>query len=141
MTDLIISRCIKKPGFIVGARTYRLVKNINGLYIIEIGKAMMETPKTNIVSDAIANALIDKLAEKREKDMSAVEKGIAGKDLNQLVDNKKCFLIRKEDIKEIKLSTDNYELKLSIKSAKLKIELYFWPEDKAILETIYSQLT
>jgi len=140
MNNLIISRCIKKPGLITGARTYRLVLNENGLYIIELGNAMMETPKTNVVSDAIAGVIVDKIAENLERKIVEKENSLVGKDLNQLVDNKKNFLIHKEGITEILLIDSNFELKLSIKSSVLKISLYFYLKDKSILETIYNQL-
>ena len=140
MNNLIIKRCVKKPGLIVGARTYRLVLGDEGLYILEIGKAMMETPRTDVVSGAIADVFIDKLAEKREKDIIQVEQSLEGQDLTKLVDNKKNYLVRKEDIKEIELSDKNNELKLSIKATKIKITLYFWLHDKSNLGIIYSNL-
>ena len=98
MASIIIPRCIKKPGLIVGARTYRLIFNETGLYIIQIGKAMMDAPPSDPISGAIANSIIDKIAAKREKEMAQVEAELAGKckDLNSLVDNKKSYLIRKK---------------------------------------------
>lgn len=139
MASIIIPRCIKKPGLIVGARTYRLVFNESGLYLIQIGKAMMDTPPTDPISGAIANSIIDKIAAKREKEMAEVEAELAGKDLNSLVDNKKSYFISKQDFSELKITENMSEIKLKIKSSKINIDLYAHSDYKASLDLIVAQ--
>lgn len=141
MASIIIPRCIKKPGLIVGARTYRLIFNETGLYIIQIGKAMMDAPPSDPISGAIANSIIDKIAAKREKEMAEVEAELAGKDLNSLIDNKKSYFIRKENFNELKITENVSEIKLKIKSSVINIDLYFHPSYKASLELIVAQCT
>lgn len=133
---IIIEKCEKKPGVFVGARTYRLVLNEQGLYILELGKAMGYKNESNIIADKI----LDKIQESREKQQAEKEKEFNTGDLDALIDKKKNFLIKKSDVKEVKLSNPDTAPKLTIKSAPLNITLHFWLEDRAKVEQVYAYL-
>jgi hypothetical protein len=133
---IIIEKCEKKPGVFVGARTYRLVLNEQGLYILELGKAMGYRNESNIIADKI----LDKIHENREKQQAEKEKELNAADLDRLVDKKKNFLIKKTDVKEVKISNIDTVPKLDIKSGVLNITLHFWQEDRAKVEKVYEYL-
>ena len=64
----VIQRCVKPPGFIFAARTYRLVLNDKGLYLIHIGRAMGPKVRAdNAVSDALAQKMIGKISPDRNR--------------------------------------------------------------------------
>jgi phospholipid N-methyltransferase len=133
---IIIEKCEKKAGVFTGARTYRLVLNEQGLYILELGKAMGYRNESNFIADKI----LDKIQENREKQQAEKEKEFNSVDLDRLVDGKKNFLIKKTDVKEVKISNLNMIPKLDIKSSTLNITLHFWQEDRANVEKVYEYL-
>jgi hypothetical protein len=133
---IIIEKCEKKPGIFIGARTYRLVLNDQGLYILELGKAMGYRNESNIIADKI----LDKIQENREKQHTEKEKELNTGDLNLVVDNKKNFLVKKTDIKEVKIANINNFPKLDIKSGVLNITLHFWAEDYEKVKQVYDYL-
>jgi len=133
---IIIEKCEKKPGIFVGAKTYRIVLNDEGLYIMELGKAMGYRNEGNIIADKI----LDKIQENREKQYAEKEKELSSGDLNSLVDNKKNFLLKKADIKEVKIANLTGFPKLDIKSGVINITLHFWQEDKEKVEKVYEYL-
>lgn len=122
---IVIERCEKKPGIFIGARMYRLVLNDQGLYILELGKAMGARNKKN----ALADIVLDKIQENREKQHAEKETELGSADLNLVVDNKKNFLVKNTDVKEVKTSHMDYYPKLDIKSGVVKISLHFSIED------------
>lgn len=133
---IIIEKCEKKPGVFVGARTYRLVLSEKGLYVLELGKGMGYRNESNIIADKI----LDKIQEKREMQQAEKEKEFAEGDLDRMVDGKKNYLIRKPDVKEVKISNSDVAAKLDIKSSVLNITLHFGSGDRAKLEQVYEFL-
>ena len=136
MENIIIEKCEKRPGIIVGARAYKLILNDDGLYILELGKAMGHSNKSTAISDAI----LDKIQKKREGAHADKKEEIAKTDLNDLIDNKKNFLLTKQDIKTIKADNLEYIPKLSIKSSVMNITLHFDQADRANVEKIFTSL-
>lgn len=122
---IVIERAEKKPGVLVGARMYRLVLNEHGLYILELGKAMGVRNKQNVLADMI----LDKIEEKREQQHAEKEHELRTGNLDRVVDNKKSFLVKKTDVKEVKTSQMDYYPKLKIKSGVVNITLHFSIED------------
>ena len=137
---IIIERCEKKPGIFVGARTYRLILNSEGLYILEMGKAMGYREERNTIANSISAKILDKIQQNRETQFAAKEKELSSMALNPLIDNKKYFLIKKNNVSAVTLTNLNGVLKLSIKSAILKITLHFGPEYKEKVEKVYEYL-
>jgi hypothetical protein len=133
---IIIEKCEKKPGVFIGARTYRLVLNEQGLYILELGKAMGYRNESNFIADKI----LDKIQENREKQQAEKGKELDAADLDRLVDKKKNFLIKKADVKEVKISNLDTVPKLDIKSGVLNITLHFRIEDREKVEKVYEYL-
>jgi hypothetical protein len=133
---VIIERCEKRPGIFTGARAYRLVLADEGLYILELGKAMGYQNSSNV----IANKILDKIQESREKQQTERANELSTADLGQMVDNKKNFLVKKTDVKEAKAGNLSTNPKLELKSNVLNITLHFKPEDKGKVERINEYL-
>jgi phospholipid N-methyltransferase len=133
---IIIEKCEKRPGLIVGARVYRLVQNDEGVYLLELGKGM--GPRVD--NGMITNKIIDKIQENREKQYAEKEKELDSADLNSMVDNKKNILIKKTDIKSVKYSNTGGPACLQIKSAVKDITLYFQPIDAKKAASVYEYL-
>lgn len=129
---IIIDRCEKKPGVIVGARMYKLILNEDGLYVLQLGKAMGPRNQSNPIADRI----LDNLQAKREKAHAEKEREMMSGNLKDLIDNKKNFLITKADMQELKPGNMQYSPKLKIKSGGLKITLHFHPQDREKVEGI-----
>lgn len=150
MTDnqnsIIIPRCQTTPGFIAGAKTYKLVFNGNGLFVIHLGDAMslnyenirprgaVESVLSGAVINAMANGLGKKLAEEEQR--------LASIDLKSAVDDKKVFLVTPQNLEKFEISKNGYNMPtLDIKSGKLKAKLHFYyEEDKADLEKMAEKL-
>ena len=122
---IIIERCEKKAGVFVGAKTYRLVLNEDGLYILDLGKAMGVRNERNLIADKI----LDKIQENRENERQEKEKELNSADLKSLLANKKNVLLKRADVKAAKFSNPHQYPKLSIKSGVINITLHFWPTD------------
>jgi len=139
MESIIIDRCIKKPGFIEGAKTYKLVLNENGLYIIEMGKAMGERVHHSGISGAIADKLIDKMEARREREIAGKQAELAQTDLDDLIKDKKNFLLNKESIDSIEFK-EGIEPILKIKSKIKNITLHFHVDYTDDIKTIFNVL-
>lgn len=133
---IVIERAEKKPGVFVGARMYRLVLNEQGLYILELGKAMGVRNKQNVLADMI----LDKIEEKRGQQHAEKTNELNSADLDLVVDNKKSFLVKKADVKEVKASQMDYYPKLKIKSGIVNITLYFSMEEVEKVKKIAAYL-
>jgi hypothetical protein len=126
----------KKPGIFVGARAYRLVLNDDGLYILELGKAMGYQNTGNV----IASKILDKIEESRDKQQAEKSKELSTADLSRLVDNRKNYLVKNSDVKEAKTANLSTNPKLEIKSGVLNITLHFNQQDKEKVEKINEYL-
>lgn len=133
---VIIERCEKRPGIFTGARAYRLVLQDEGLYILELGKAMGYRNSSNVIADKI----LDKIQESRDKEQAERARELSTLDLSQQVDNKKNFLIKKSDVKEAKVANLSASPKLELKSNVLNIALHFVAADKEKVEKINAYL-
>src|SRR3989338_9770020 len=97
----VIQRCVKPPGFIFAARTYRLVLNDKGLYLIHIGRAMGPKVRAdNAVSDALAQKMIGKMERSMMENLAKREEGIDDANLD-----KELLRSKKRDRKSTRLNS------------------------------------
>lgn len=133
---IVVERCEKKAGVFVGAKTYRLVLNNDGLYILDLGKAMGARNERNLIADKI----LDKIQENREKQREEKEKELDSVDLKSLLSDKKNRLLKDIDTREAKYTNLHQHPKLTIKSSVINITLHFWPADADKAEKIANYL-
>ena len=133
---IVIERCEKKAGVFVGAKTYRLVLSEDGLYILDLGKAMGIRNERNLIADKI----LDKIQENREKQREEKEKELISADLKSLLNDKKNLLLKNTDVREAQYTSVNHYPKLTIKSGIINVTLYFWPTDTENVEKIAAYL-
>lgn len=121
---VVIERCEKRPGIFTGARTYRLVLNEQGLYILELGKAMGYRNKGN----AIADKILDSIEKQRLQQDELRTLELEHADLAKLVENKKNFFVKKGADTHVEFKQQTF-FNLIIKSPKVKMKLYLSPND------------
>lgn len=122
---LIIERCVKKPGVLVGARTYQLILADEGLYVFELGKAMGHRSKGNPIADRI----LDRMEKKRQAQHEERAAAISGQDLAAMVDDKKSFLIRPSADVQVSAAGSDHAPVLMIKSKALSANLHCDAQD------------
>ena len=86
---LVIQRCVKPPGFIFSARTYRIVLNNQGLYLIHLGKAMgVSVQSGGYVADKQAGYMVNKMEAALMKQLEAREENIDNSNLDNELESK-----------------------------------------------------
>lgn len=99
MNETVIARCLKRPGLIDRAKTYRLVHNSKGLYLICLGNSTVDTPAgKGSVAGVIAGKVIDKMAEKFEKTAQETEARIEKEGLDTMAKTKKSYYVPAQKI-------------------------------------------
>lgn len=125
--EIIVPRATKPAGLISRARTYRVVLNPSGLWIIHLGNAMGPPPPNTIIGKLVG-IYLKKLAAKLNRQLRTKEKEIASIPLPDLVKlSKHSFHIALQQrcsIRASKLPS------LSIKSPQGKITLYGKESDR-----------
>lgn len=136
---LIVERCVKPPGLIFAARTYRLVLNDKGLYLIHIGRAMGPKVRAdNAISDAIAQKMISKMERNLMEKLAKREAVIDDNDLDKevpLSSKSRHFANPKEVELKFKMHP-NGSGKLRLKGKGVKLGLNILPRDCAVAERI-----
>lgn len=135
----VIQRCVKPPGFIFAARTYRLVLNDKGLYLIHIGRAMGPKVYSNsATSNAIAHSMIGKMERKLMVKLAEREEGIDDSNLDkELPLSKKSRFFAKPA--EVQLSFDPYHqsgARLKLKGKGVRLNLQILPGDIQTVQLI-----
>jgi hypothetical protein len=122
----VIHRCIKRPGLIDRARTYYLELNTKGLYILCLGNATQEIPRSgDFVANAIATQAVNFIANQYEKKIRETETQIQTSGIDGVAQEKHSHFLLPSEIEnfEFNLLSDN-SLRIKIKSGKLKITLF-----------------
>ena len=134
---LIVERCVKPPGFVYSARTYKLVFDNNALYLLHIGRAMGPKVRANgYLADKLAQAMIQKMERKMMQQLADRENEIEG--LNEeLTKSKKSrrFDSNKEVELKFKKRTDGSG-KLRVKGKGVNVGLEILPQDVRIVDQI-----
>lgn len=141
METVIIPRCLKRPGLIERAKTYRLQWNNQGLYLICLGNATLQVNTQQSAAHALASGIVDKMAAKFEQQAQATEKRIEQEGLPAMAQTKKSYFIPTADLQvfEYKPVADG-SLRVNIKSKvvnmALQVHTYYQPQLDAILRGI-----
>ena len=145
--SITIPRCQTTPGLIAGAKTYKLVFNEDGLFVIHLGGAMNLNyqnikPREGLAVRVLSGALINAMAGGLEKKLAEEELRLASIDLKTVVDDKKVFLITPQNLEKFEISKNGFNMPtLDIKSGRLKLKLHFYyEEDREGLEKISEKL-
>lgn len=110
-----IDHCEKRAGVFTGARTYQLILTEEGLYILELGKAMGAGNKSNPLADKI----LDKLEAKRAAQHAEKSHQISTAGPNEQIDGKKNFLVTRANMQQVTANHFDQSCKLSIQSVRL----------------------
>ncbi|WP_420573364.1 hypothetical protein [Kordia sp.] len=138
MTKIIVERCLQKPGLITAGKTFHLISDENGLYIIYLGKWLSGYTNASNLESLILSNQDKKNAAIHEQVISDIEE----KGVEKVVENKNCALVTKNDVISISLKNIEYMPSLVIKAKNFKGTLRFWDsENKENLKEIYSQLS
>lgn len=135
---VVIERCEKRPGIFTGARAYRLVLNEQGLYVIELGKAMGYRNKSNVIADK----LLDSMEKKRLEEQAQRTAELENIDLAQVVKNKKNFFLEKGSGTQVQFQQGAIS-RIFIKSPRIKMTLFLSPFDTdkaAMIQAFFSRV-
>lgn len=121
-----IDRAVQPPGLIASASTYRLFLTTEGLYLIRLGRAMGPKVKSrDMIADAIAGAIVNKMERRLEENLRRVEDTeIGGRSPRDLLQRPKSYLIPPESVGSIRSRQTGEEMvtlwiKSSVKSIRL----------------------
>jgi hypothetical protein len=129
---LRIERCVKPPGFIFAARTYRLVQNDKGLYLIHIGRAMGPKARAdNAIADALAQKMISRMESKLMQKLAQREADIDDHNLDRELgksSKSRHFAKPEEVVLALKIQPNGWgKLRLKGKGVKLRLDIH--PQD------------
>jgi hypothetical protein len=136
---LVVERCVKPPGFIFAARTYRIVLNKSGLYLLHIGRAMGPKVRADgYLADKLAQSMISKMEKKMMGKLSEREEGIDDANLEQeLILSKKSRRYATRNEVELKFKVLANGLgKLRIKGKGVNVRVEIQPYDVPTVEQI-----
>lgn len=138
MRKIIVERCLQKPGLITAGKTFYLISNEKGLYVVYLGRWLSGyTNATNLESLILSNQ--DK---KNALIHEQIVSNITEKGIESVIDNKNSVLITKGDVISIELKHIEYMPSLVIKAKNFKGTLRFWDtENKENLKEIYNRLS
>ena len=136
---LVVERCVKPPGFIFAARSYRLVLNRNGLYLLHIGRAMGPKVRADgYLADRLAQSMISKMEKKMMEKLSEREEVIDDSNLDhELALSKKSRRYDTRNEVELKFKVLANGLgKLRIKGKGVNVRVEIQPNDVPTIEQI-----
>jgi hypothetical protein len=136
---LVVERCVKPPGFIFAARTYRLVLNRNGLYLLHIGRAMGPKVRADgYLADKLAQSMISKMERKMMGKLNDREEGIDDANLDhELALSKKSRHYESRNEVELKFKVLTNGLgKLRLKGKGVNVRVEIQPYDVPTVEQI-----
>ncbi len=138
--SLLIRRCIKKPGLIDRARTYRLEHNEQGLYVLYLGPATGEFTKfrPGALEKVMADAALSYFGNRYEKQHLEAEAELERIGLGAFVTKPHCALIAPRSQAEITLSDSDGAA--VIKHQKLKLKVFLNPGDYDVMKAIRSAM-
>lgn len=135
--SLQINGAIAPAGLISGAKTYSVILNEDGLYLIHVGPAA-----TNVYSyNPLERWLNEFLGARAAKKIAVGEARLAELGEAALVGEKHNVLLTAADVKTISFKQPGSSLILSIKSHKGNYKLIFKQEVRPYIEQIVAALS
>lgn len=138
----VVERCVKPPGLIFAARTYRLVLNNKGLYLIHIGRAMGPKVGSNsAMADRIAEGVISRMEQNLMQKLANREAELDDNDLDKELprSSKSRHFSTPNEVELELIPHPNGSGKLRLKGKGVKLGLEILPQDISTIETICAQ--
>jgi hypothetical protein len=126
-----LHRLVVPAGIFNPARTYSLVCDDDGLYVLFTGRAMGNRPMGITPAHAIAGAILDKIADKREKEIAGVEEHIRSAPAKAVVsESKHSRYLARASIKSIEIKTGAW-VRVVVEAEK-KMSFHCWQDEQAV---------
>src|SRR5688572_10793611 len=119
-----IDRVVVPPGFFNPARTYSLVRDDAGIYMIFTGPAMGTAPAGGGVAGLAAGAILDRMADKRSVQIAEVEAKLRASSAAAMKDTKHSRFIPRTAIKAITVQDAGSHPVVTLVADK-KVKLHF----------------
>lgn len=121
-----VNRCIKRAGLIDRARTYCLLLNDDGLYILYLGKATGQMPESgDIITQVISDKAVNFFEQRYEKEISASEEKIKNGNLAEIAKEKHSFFLKKGQVQSFSFNSfHDGTSQIKIKGEGVKITLH-----------------
>ncbi len=133
--NLVIRRCVKKPGLIDRARTFRLEYAEQGLFVVYLGPATGEFRKfPGLLEKAISDAALSYFGNRYEQQHAQSEEELARVGLAGFMAKPHCTLVPAGA--SVQTTFFDAEGAVLIKHAKLKLKLFMNPSDYQVMKEI-----
>jgi len=135
--NLQINKAVIPAGLIRSAKTYSLILNNEGLYIIKTGPAGREVSAQGAINKMVVTKVHEKIAQKVKEG----EEKIQSMGVQQLVAEKGNILLTPGEIQDATVGTNMYsEPKLQIVSSKGKFSFHIKENSKEEMEEFVKKL-
>lgn len=100
-----LDRVVTAPGLFAPARTFSIVRDDSGVYLIYTGRAMsLAQPAGGGIAGAAAGAILDGIAKKRATEIAAVEAKLRESGAAAMKDTKSSRFIPRDAIKQVTIT-------------------------------------
>ncbi len=142
-TILVIPRAVKPAGLIFAARTYRIVLNDFGLYILHIGRAMGNKPMPKgYFEKKLTDSLVTKIESKMMKQLFEREKDIDDSNLtDELTSDKSQHFSSPSEVKLSFKQQARGSVKLIVKGKGIHLKLNLSSDDADTAQQIANQFS
>jgi hypothetical protein len=143
VTDMQLDRVVAPAGLISSAKTYSLVRDAGGFYMIFTGPAMGNAPAKAGVAGAIGGAILDRMADKRATQIAENEAKIRQSSAAALKDTKHSRYVAKASIKEVVFKSGALygAFPVVVVKADKKVKLHFREQDEATVRQFFAGLS
>jgi hypothetical protein len=130
-----LHRLVVPAGIFNPARTYSLVIGDKGLYVIFTGKAMSNVPVPVGPAGTLAAGILDKIAEKRAVEITAVEDRLRSAPAEQVLKERKhSQYLPKSSIKSVEVKSGPYPR--IVVQAEKTLTFHCWQNDQELREFV-----
>ena len=138
-----LDRAVTAPGIFAPARTWSLVRDDAGVYLIYTGRAMsLAQPVAGGVAGAVAGAILDGIAKKRAVEIEAAEAKLKASGPAAMKDTKASRFIPREAIKQVTITDGSARggWPVVVIQADKKHKLHFPTHDPAEVRAFFTPL-
>jgi hypothetical protein len=128
-----LDKAVTAPGVFAPARTYSVVRDDAGLYLIYTGRAMSLVPPR---AGGIAGMVLDRVASKRLAEIELVEAELRRDGVQALKDRKHCRFFPRDQIQRVEVRAGGWPV--AVIHADKKIKLHFQGHDVAVVHTLFA---
>lgn len=136
-----LDRVVIPAGLFNPARTFSLVRDDEGLYLIYTGKAMGYVDEGGGAAGALAGRLLDKMADKRAVEIEENERKLRASSAKVMATTKHSVFVPKSAIEsiEVKGVTPDGSPVVVVKGPK-KLKLHFQRQDEPTVRQFFAPL-